>query len=516
MRPEDPRLGRAALAFVALGVALRVARYALNSPLWWNEAFVAVNFLRRGYLDLLEPLDYGQVCPIGFLWLEKAIVDAFGFSEPTLRLAPLLCGVAALVLFDRLAARAMPGPPRLLATAILAVSYHPIRLAAEAKPYASDLLVAVALILLAWRWLEDRGRVGRLWALAGFAPAALAMSHPSAFVAGGLWLALLPAVARQGRRSAWLGWLAFGLATSSAFGGLYLLYTKAQGAATLDGMRAYWADAFPPLDAPGSLPGWLLGVHAGRMLAYPVGGDGGGSAGTLVLALMGVAALAGGRGRSLLLALLAPFALTLLASAIGRHPYGGHPRIAQHLAPSACLLAGLGLAGAIGRRRRAVGLACVALAALGAAPLAGDVARPYRSKVEADARDFARAFWPEQSRRGGVACLRRDLGVAGWESPDLDVALYLANQAIHAPRRAGAPGRGAAPADRPLRCVLYHSPRDEPGSLPGWLAGMESRFDLVARTEHPVGDRGVVTVFEFAPRGAGARRAALSRRGPAR
>jgi hypothetical protein len=57
------RLERAIWAFVGLGVLLRVARYAIDYPLWWDEAFVAVNFIRRDYAALLRPLEYGQVCP---------------------------------------------------------------------------------------------------------------------------------------------------------------------------------------------------------------------------------------------------------------------------------------------------------------------------------------------------------------------------------------------------------------------------------------------------------------------
>ena len=52
----------------------------MNYPLWWDEAFVAVNFIRRDYLDLLRPLNYGQVCPILFLWCELTVVKILGFS----------------------------------------------------------------------------------------------------------------------------------------------------------------------------------------------------------------------------------------------------------------------------------------------------------------------------------------------------------------------------------------------------------------------------------------------------
>ena len=54
MNRPDRWLTQATWAFVALGVMLRIARYPMNYPLWWDEAFVAVNFLRRDYFDLLK------------------------------------------------------------------------------------------------------------------------------------------------------------------------------------------------------------------------------------------------------------------------------------------------------------------------------------------------------------------------------------------------------------------------------------------------------------------------------
>ncbi len=66
---DDGRwVARATWVFVGVGLALRIVAYLLNFPLWWDEAFVAVNLLRRDYAGLLRPLDYGQVCPLVFLW----------------------------------------------------------------------------------------------------------------------------------------------------------------------------------------------------------------------------------------------------------------------------------------------------------------------------------------------------------------------------------------------------------------------------------------------------------------
>ena len=145
-------IARATWAFVALGILLRIARYLMNYPLWWDEAFVAVNFIRRDYLDLLRPLDYGQVCPILFLWCELAVVKLLGFSEWSLRLFPLVCATASVVLFRHVTARIVRGVPLLLAVAIFATSFHPIIHAADVKPYASDLLAALMLLAIAVEW----------------------------------------------------------------------------------------------------------------------------------------------------------------------------------------------------------------------------------------------------------------------------------------------------------------------------------------------------------------------------
>jgi hypothetical protein len=67
-------LERATWAFVALGLLVRMVRYLVVYPIWHDEAFLAVNFLDRGYRDLLRPLEYAQVSPILFLWIELTVV----------------------------------------------------------------------------------------------------------------------------------------------------------------------------------------------------------------------------------------------------------------------------------------------------------------------------------------------------------------------------------------------------------------------------------------------------------
>ncbi len=118
-RRENLQIARMTLAFVGLGLLIRLVRFLVVYPIWHDEAFVAVNFLNRGYLDLLRPLDYYQACPILFLWIELTAVRLFGFSESALRLFPFICGLASVLLFRHVAARLFRGIPLLLAVACL-------------------------------------------------------------------------------------------------------------------------------------------------------------------------------------------------------------------------------------------------------------------------------------------------------------------------------------------------------------------------------------------------------------
>jgi len=469
-------------------VLLRIARYVMDYPLWWDEAFVAVNLIRRDYFDLLRPLDYSQVCPILFLWAELTVVKLLGFSEWSLRLFPLGCALAGVVLFRHVAGRVVRGVPLLMAVAIFAVSYHPIRHAADVKPYASDLLASLALLAAALEWLRRPERTGWMWGLAAVAAIAVSLSHPAAFVAGGIVIGLAPAVVRVRRRQVWTAYAAFSLSTVGTFLALYALFTRAQSAATLTLMQAQWGAAFPPLNDPIRLAGWFVSVHTGSMFAYPCGGEGGASSLTLLLFALGAAVLWWGRRRVILLTFLAPFAVALAAAAIKRYPYGGvadgsPARVMQYLVPSICLLAGLGSAALLALfrdprlRQRALRVGLLVLAGVGLVPLAAESSHPFRSIHSQRARQFARQFWPEVVRGAEPVCLRWDFGLGEWDSTNLNVAVYLCNQMIYSPlRRHGRePQWRNVSGNRPLRCVLSLADPAEP-TVAGWLESMKKCY----------------------------------------
>ena len=222
----DPLIGpdllrRVTWAFVGLGVVLRLVTYAMHFPLWGDEAFVAANFISRGYLDLLQPLDYGQICPLLFLWLELTAVKLFGFNEWSLRLVPTMCSVASLFLFAHVAGRLFHGVTRLLAVAIFAVAFYPIRHGAEVKPYITDLLTALALFARCDRMVASpRADPLALGSRALRAGGSGSLSHPAVFVAGGVSLGLSTTAWRLRRRGALLPFSLYNLALVATFLGL--------------------------------------------------------------------------------------------------------------------------------------------------------------------------------------------------------------------------------------------------------------------------------------------------------
>ena len=74
-------LTRGIAGFLVLAVVLRLVRAIQNYPMWCDETMFAANLLDRDWSELARPLDYRQVCPLGFLALEWIAVRMLGFSE---------------------------------------------------------------------------------------------------------------------------------------------------------------------------------------------------------------------------------------------------------------------------------------------------------------------------------------------------------------------------------------------------------------------------------------------------
>ncbi len=321
-------------AAVTLGIVARLVQYLWRRSYWHDEAYLVLNVTSLSYRRLVGPLPNAQSAPPGFLVAEKALFDAFSSSEYVLRFIPLVLGLAAVVLMAVVARRELGRLGAVCAVALFALSDRLIAHAAEAKQYSGDVFFTLALLLAAVDARQSTRR--RLLTASVLAALALWFSHPVIFVFGGIGLALLPSFLRKDGLTR--GALMFALCclpAMASFAALYLLSIRHQEVGDL---YAYWADRFPDWSRPWLLPLWLV-KHLIGLCRYPyeIGGE-------VVFAL----ACCGGWGlwhhcrRQLLGLLLAPVGLTLLASLVGRYPFGGS-RVTLFLAPAMFLLAGHGI-----------------------------------------------------------------------------------------------------------------------------------------------------------------------------
>jgi hypothetical protein len=422
------------IVVLLLGLAWRLIRYALDFPLWGDESSIVLSLMRRDFLGMIKPpLENAQIAPLGWMWIELGMVKLLGLREYAMRIPALVSSIAALIIFWRFAPKLLDKRSALLALAMLAAANYPVRHGNEVKPYAMDMLVGLILTCLAWRVARDPASVRRWAVLCLVAAVAAWISYPSVFVIAGLGVYLaymrfvrpapagspafdfiIPASPRRslpagaGVSASLLGLIALVVIAAGSFLIVYFLYTRPHALAspsyfTEEGGQ--WADSFPPFGKPWRLPLWLLKVHAGNMLAYPWGGNNFASTGTLILVITGSVTLWRRHQKDIILLLLAPLAMTLIAAAMRKYPYGTSARISLYMAPAFCLLAGLGLRTLIcrfSRRRDAHNVIVIAAAVLCAAIVGCvvyDCFCPYKVRANKDCRDGVRAFAAQSSPR---------------------------------------------------------------------------------------------------------------------
>ena len=495
--PLGPRRARQLVwALIALGIAARGVRYLLRFPLWQDEAYLAVSFLDRGYAELMGPLEVRQVAPLGFLWVQHSILQVLGFTEYTLRLFPLLCGVGSLLVFGHLAGRLLRGTALVLAVGFLAVAYPAIRYSVEAKPYSCDMFVSLGLLALAVEWWRRPHQTRWLWALAAVVPLAVGLSYPAVFTAGGISVAVAVLLWRLRLGRGWPAWVGYNILLVAGFAALFALSASSQSANSREFMAGVWENTFPPLTSPLALVGWLFAIHTGDMLAYPIGGARGASTLTLICCVVALVVLVRRRRGGLVLLLLAPLAVNFVAASVHRYPYGGPVRFSFYFAPVVCTLGGLGAAvmligtGAGPRQARAqVAALVLLLSALGFGSIGRDLCKPYKNRDVRAYRDLARTLWHDRAGHGEVVCVRTDLGrhFAPRHS-EAALVLYRCNKRIYSARatRREMPAAGRVSAERPLYCVHYRSvgyPLDR-ARLQRWLDQVQSRYELAGQEEH--------------------------------
>ena len=341
------------LALVLLGAGLRLWQWGAEGSLWLDEIVLSRNILSRSLPELVRyPLAFDQVAPPGFLAAVKLTTLGFGDGERSLWLVPFLVGLSSLVLFRRLAERALRGAAVPLAMALFALALPLIRYSAEVKQYGLDATSAVGLTLLAFD-LRSRDRsVSRLLLAGSAGLVVIWFSQASVIVMAGLGAALGAAwLMERDRRTLRALLVTVPMWAAASLIGI-AIGNRSMTPSTRAFMNDFWRGGFLPMPPRSSTAAPWLAQRLPELfsdpwtLRYPVAWI------FAFLAVVGIAALWHQR-RDAALLIAAPFVTTLLAAIAQQYPF--RTRLVVFLVPSALLAAAAGagwIADAVGRRSR--------------------------------------------------------------------------------------------------------------------------------------------------------------------
>ncbi len=148
------------IALFAFYLTLAIINFIYNRSIWLDEAFLALNIIERDYGELLKPLGYGQLAPIGYLWFEKLVGSIFGYKEWALRLYAFLSYLGSLYFLYHIVRRFFKD--RFLAWFVLAlfVSFRPVLyFSAEIKPYMGDAFWGLLLWYLYLKIIDGHNKI---------------------------------------------------------------------------------------------------------------------------------------------------------------------------------------------------------------------------------------------------------------------------------------------------------------------------------------------------------------------
>jgi len=342
------RPATATIGLLVIGILLRLWQYLSGPSLWIDEAALARNIIDRPVWALFGPLDYAQVAPPGFLLIQKSAVLTLGTSEYVLRLVPLLCGIAALLTFARLAHHLFDDWAAPFAAGMFALGAPFVFLTAQVKQYSSDILASVAVLATAAWMRRQPDDIRRSLTLGAVGAVAVFFSQPACFMVAGIGTALLLLHVFERPRPAMGPLAVVGIVWGLAFSGAIVFGLRAMSPTDRLYMHWYWGPGFwtvPPRTA--SDLWWPF-----EQLTYAFGAFGSGPRRTngglnypwsplfAVMLLVGLF-VTWKKRRDVALFLVVPALLTLAASAFQLYPFTG--RVLTFLEPGFLLATAAGV-----------------------------------------------------------------------------------------------------------------------------------------------------------------------------
>lgn len=370
----------AGLVLLGVAVLVRMLQYAANTSLSLDESALALNIVHRSYSGLFQQLDFNQGAPPAFLVLEKLAVDALGNTEYAFRAVPLAAGILSAFLVIPFVRRFVDGQVvEIIALSLFGFSGALVFYSATGKPYAVDVLMTLALYILAGEVMHrPTPKWITIFAIGG--AFAIWLSFAAVFVLAGIGSTL---IIRSLALRRWREAAAHELAASTWLASFALLYVVSLTDLSHLERSLQSGHGVAGTDASGALQNLSGAIRSDLGIAHL--GVGSYDLGRVVfilaalLAMVGFATLV--REKPVVAALLAMPALFMLgASAFGKYPL--FSRTLLFLVPStiAFIACGAVRLSTTTRMLRSVGITATTLVLVFIAlPTLGHIASPQRT-----------------------------------------------------------------------------------------------------------------------------------------
>ncbi|WP_321369280.1 glycosyltransferase family 39 protein [uncultured Draconibacterium sp.] len=162
MRTKTKTINILLFIFILLGSLLAAINFFHDRSLWLDEAYLALNIANKPLKELLIPLDYNQVAPIGFLVIEKAFSAAFSNTDWSLRIFPMLLFFSSIYFMYQVSFRTFKEKSfALFAAAFFCLSYYPMYYSSEVKQYMVDIFICLIVILFSLRFSTKN--INNIW-----------------------------------------------------------------------------------------------------------------------------------------------------------------------------------------------------------------------------------------------------------------------------------------------------------------------------------------------------------------
>ena len=247
------------MVVTVIAIVLRCIHYFGRSSMWLDELASAFNISERSFYQLAtETLNFNQVAPLGFLWLQKLSTVIFGVNDHAFRFFPFVLSLIAIGLFLAICKNFLKGIPLLGAYTLFGLSVAMVFYGGESKQYSGDVTTALFLVWSGLRLIRGKVKLSLVWIIALAGSLLIFCSMPSVVIAP---FVLLWVLVRMIKGHTELPRMHFAIvAISWAFACLLLTYYAKFiiSTDTQQAMSDYWSRGFAPISSAGDFIQWIV------------------------------------------------------------------------------------------------------------------------------------------------------------------------------------------------------------------------------------------------------------------